>query len=520
VSRITSFAEWILRLPILWGGIAALAFYAMLSQHWINSPLLEQYMAGHRVEYIVGTMFFVGFTAVVMRLLEVAGQFGTLKLDLLDRVPSAGESVGNCDLLLEQLAAVPRRMQESYLVRRLREALEFVCRKNSANGLDQHLRHLEELDAFRMQNAYTIVRIIIWAIPILGLLGTVIGITMAVANLNPQTLEESTAKVTAGLGVAFDHTAEALALTMILMFAKSFVERLETRLLSAVDGRASEELVGRFEATGAGVDPNVAVVRRMSEQVLDAVENLVKRQAEIWRSTIHAAHQQWADINESTGRVIQDSLASSLRDSLSHHAVLLNDSVSKHADHLSSSAAAHAEQLQRSTDDSTTRLHDGLEKLAELLVEALHKHGEVLIASEKEIASENRQHLSEMEDALSRSMVVAAERQEDLIQQSENLLKEMQVALVEAAEATVRQQEQLVKQGDVLLRVVDSTNQIQKLEQSLNQNVAAIERACDFEDVALNLSAAIQLLSVRLGHPPASARAREVAGDDSANRAA
>src|SRR4030095_12522173 len=123
---------------------------------------------------------------------------------------------------------------ETYIVRGWRGALEFVRRKNSADALDAHLRHLEEVESVRVNAAYSMVRIIIWAIPILGLLGTVIGITIAVANLNPETLEESMTKVTHGLGVAFDHTATALSLTMLLMFAKSGVERLEDALLLRV----------------------------------------------------------------------------------------------------------------------------------------------------------------------------------------------------------------------------------------------------------------------------------------------
>ena len=119
--------------------------------------------------------------------------------------------------------------------------------------------------------------------------------------------------------------------------------------------------------------------------------------------------------------------------------------------------------------------------------------------AEKEMGDENRQHLSEVESALGNSMVIATERQENLIRQSENLLKEMQIALVEAAGATVRQQEQLIRQSDVLLKVVDSTGQITRLEESLSQNLAAVDKAHNFEEIAVNLSAAIQLLSARLG---------------------
>ena len=117
-------------------------------------------------------------------------------------------------------------------------------------------------------------------------------------------------------------------------------------------------------------------------------------------------------------------------------------------------------------------------------------------------------------------MVVAAERQENLVLQSEQLLKEMQIALVEAAGTTLRQQEELVRQGDVLLKVVNATGQIKKLEGALNHNLAAVQRACNFEEMALNLSAAIQLLCARAGHLSLSARNMEVAGDEIARGAA
>jgi hypothetical protein len=91
---------------------------------------------------------------------------------------------------------------------------------------------------------------------------------------------------------------------------------------------------------------------------------------------------------------------------------------------------------------------------------------------------------------------------------------------VEATGATVRQQEQLVRQGDVLLKVVDATGQIRTLEETLSHNLAAVQKTSNFEEMAINLSAAIQLLSARLGHFPSAARLREVAGGDAAKEAA
>jgi hypothetical protein len=278
---------------------------------------------------------------------------------------------------------------------------------------------------------------------------------------------------------------------MIIMFLKHAVERSDSRLLDVVDARAAEELVGRFQFTGTDSDPNVASIRRMSEQVVTAVESLASRQAEIWRSSIDETHQQWADVSTSTSKIIQDSLTVVMRQALEEHARRLNEGTHIYAD-----------KLSRSSQETVGHLREGLEKLAELLVDSLHRHGEVLTRSENELAQENRRHLSEVEAALGEAMVVAAERQETLINKSENLLKEMQIALVEAAEATVRQQEQLVRQGDVMLQVVGAAGQVQQLETALNKNLDALVKTQHFDDMALNLTAAIQLLCARTGYTP------------------
>jgi len=508
--------ELLLRQSVLWGGILTANFFAMLYVGTIDSPLLWRYTAGHPVNMVEAAFFFIGMSFLVIRVGSLRSQLKLMDQVSLGLWPTSGQSVAECDRLLVALAELSHRFQRTYLVRRLSEAIQFVRRKSSATELDQYLRHLEEMDSLRMSAAYAVLRIIIWAIPILGFLGTVIGITMAIANLTPEALEQSMTDVTQGLGVAFDTTAEALALTMVLMFTKAWVERTEERVLAATDVKVSEELVGRFQQSSAPEDPNVASIRRMSEQVIVAVETLAARQAEVWKSSIDETHQQWADVSMAAGHIVKDSLSTAVRENLEQHARVLGQNALKHADRIQASADKQVEMLDRGAQESVGRLRDGLEKLGELLVEAMERHGEVLSKTEKELADENRQHLSEVEAALGSSMVIATERQENLIRQSEHLLKEMQIALVEAAGATVRQQEQLIRQSDVLLKVVDSTGQITRLEESLTQNLAAVDKAHNFEEMAVNLSAAIQLLSARLGHYSFPATNRDAAPNQAA----
>lgn len=559
MSTISRLADWVLKQPILWGGLATLGFYTVILGGVIDSPLLRRYTSQDPVEYVEVAMFFVGLAALLIHYGDVLSQRGSVGRRLLDVPPAGGQPVEDAGLMLNQLDQAPRALKQTYLLRRLRDALEYVRRKDSADDLDGYLRRLEDADADRMFSEYALVRLVVWAIPILGFLGTVIGITIAIMKLSPEDLEKSLTGVTAGLGIAFDTTALALALSIILMLIKFYSERSEEALLDRVNQRTFEELTGRFQQYGAGNDPQVASISRMCEHVVRAVETMAARQAEVWRTTLDEQRLQWETVNAhsrralvetvetsgrhwnelaaKTGEQLSQALSVGLAESLSRHAaglaagidaqsVRLAAALDKqsqalgqrveelasvahtHAASLQTGARAHAEQLDRGAKELLGSLRSGLEKMAELLVEALQRHGEILTQAENDLAKENRAHLSEVEAALGEAMVVAADRQEKLINQSESLLKEMQLALVETAGSAIEHQEQLVRQGEVLLRVVDASGQVQQLERVLTRNLEAVGRTHNFEETLNSLAAAIQLLSARVGRAPAEAPLR------------
>jgi hypothetical protein len=324
VSKVSRWIEAISYSPVLWGGAATVLFYTPIEAGQWNHPFVGRYFAGHWVEYVTTALFFVGLTALVIKAIRIKLQFAIFGQPLLDAAGPGGQPVGHAAALLTRLQRSPGAWQESYLVARLREALDYVHRKGSAQTLDDELKYLADLDVAKMHGSYSLVRIVIWAVPIRGFLGTVIGITDAVASLSPESLEQSLPQVTAGLGVAFDTTALSLGLSMILMFNQFFTERYENKLLAAVDSRISLELVGRFEELpGAANDPHVHTIRRLAEAMLQGTETLVQRQADIWRSALDAAHGQWQSLMVQTGQQLDKSLASSLSKSLKEHAVAL-----------------------------------------------------------------------------------------------------------------------------------------------------------------------------------------------------
>ena len=196
-----------------------------------------------------------------------------------------------------------------------------------------------------MHDSYAFSRIVIWAIPIWGFLGTVLGITDAIASLNPSTMEGTLTSVTASLGGVFDTTALALGLSIALMFCQYFIDRTENGLLEEVDERTIVEMHGRFvKVEQVSNDPHVAVVEQMARAVIASAEQLVERQAAVWQHTIDAAHRRWSELTTNGQQQIEAALGKAIA-----------RSVEAHAEQLAAAEAAAADRNRRHWN----RVHKG-----------------------------------------------------------------------------------------------------------------------------------------------------------------
>ncbi len=137
------------------------------------------------------------------------------------------------------------------------------------------------MDAIAQENSFSLLRLITWAMPIVGFLGTVLGITAAISGVTPEALEEGMSGLTSGLSEAFDSTALALALTMLTMFLTSLVEKQEQSILELVDRFVDRCLAHRWKRDVLDQAPVLALVQQSSQAMTAAVESVVNRQAEI-----------------------------------------------------------------------------------------------------------------------------------------------------------------------------------------------------------------------------------------------
>jgi biopolymer transport protein ExbB/TolQ len=379
-----------MRRPVVWGALFTLCFYVLIRKGIIDNPWITRYFASHPVEYIATTMFFVGMAVLWLKsrqLRREPEEPDETTDSILGEVPDGGLAIDEASTLLKRVDEQPEEYRPSYLIRRLRDALEFIERRRCVDGLEEQLRHLAEADEARSHDSYALVRIVISTIPILGFLGTVIGITRAVAELaqvvGEMSFEQAINSVVSGLSVAFDTTALALGLSIVLMFAMFYMTRKERRCLDRVDGLVAGALVGRFRVDESKPDPTVAAVGQMADNVVQKTDDLVQRQAEIWRRSIDVANERWSGMSAAVEQQIETALTRALESSLNSH-----------ADNMKQAEAEAEERANRHRQEVIGMLDKATDSLGAQYGE-LRRQGEVM-----QKTMEATERIIKLEDAL------------------------------------------------------------------------------------------------------------------------
>ena len=139
------------------------------------------------------------------------------------------------------------------------------------------------------ESSYSVPRILVWAIPILGFIGTVIGISSAVNGFSGflseaadvEQIKQGIGTVTTGLAIGFDTTLLALCLSVLVMIPLVLTERFETRLLLAIDVYINDKVLPRLKDTAASLDES---------NIHKAVKQAVKESLPTPEALIQPAH--------------------------------------------------------------------------------------------------------------------------------------------------------------------------------------------------------------------------------------
>jgi hypothetical protein len=226
------------------------------------------------------------------------------------------------------------------MVNRIRKGMELFEKRNNNGEVSTFLDSQSDIDANRISGSYTLLKVLLWAIPILGFIGTVQGLSQAVGSLSagstdPEALKASINNLTQGLGVAFDTTLLGLILSMIMSFPMAIMQKNEEEMLTEIDAFCSEKLLPKLNDSQTGANslllsqaeslPAFAASLSQAHEIflvkLLEASNLMREVSETLKIRLDA-HQSKV---EGTFQESVEKLTAQTRDSLTQPAAQLNE---------------------------------------------------------------------------------------------------------------------------------------------------------------------------------------------------
>jgi hypothetical protein len=245
------------------------------------------------VPYAEVFLFFWAVGMLISKYFKIRRQKRALLFDVLPADIGEKITTKNLDSFLKYISELPRDAVGSFLVTRCVRGLEHFRSRRSAADTATMLASQSDLDAGSVDSSYSLFHVFIWAIPILGFLGTVIGVSSAVGGFTDtlssssdmESLKAGLKNITGGLGTSFDTTLVALSMAMILTFPVTALQKMEGDLIGEVDEYTNEYLLRRLEDGRGGPEQQAsgsAANRIDVQEVVNAALTAHRAELESW----------------------------------------------------------------------------------------------------------------------------------------------------------------------------------------------------------------------------------------------
>ena len=457
-------------------GIAVLIYLMALPFKYFYGLL---YQRGW-VQFAETFFFGWGVAFLILKFIKYRHQESALRLDVMPQELGKDVNKDNVHVFIQHVYSLPVKLRDSLMVNRLRKALELFESRQVNGEVATMMSNQSNIDGSRIGGSYTLVKVFIWAIPILGFIGTVIGLSDAIgyfkgvmspeAVKDPALLMKSMGGVTGGLATAFDTTLLALVYAITLSLPMSSIQKIEEDNLSNIDAYCNEFLLPRLNDgsntaggdMGALADVLTASLTRAHTQFLtglDAASKMVREQSE--------GLDKRANENQ---KLVQENFTKAISS--------FNESASKTLTDLGKSAGTSIETLSNTLKKATDHV-GALEKVASTQQAQLDASVKETLAklqqdSSKVIAEAMKSSITETSKAIENTFKPAVEQVNALTEAVKSTAQHVGTLQKQAAE----------HQGSVQKAMQEAVANVQKdagkvLEESIKASAAQSSRAIE-----------------------------------------
>jgi len=236
------------------------AFFALLTYVCIRVPYLKEFAEvfirpGNLYTTAPATFLFIwAMSLLLLKRRKLAYQERALHLAA---VPQGSEFILNetsARAVLDRIHGLVDHPRHFILLNRIDRALANLRNIGGLSDVSTILKSQAENDENQIASSYTLIGGMVWAIPVLGFIGTVQGLSSAIGGFtrtlavidNLGELKQKLQGVTGGLSTAFETTLVALVMALILQLLISALQKNETDFLDECNDYCHQHVIAKL----------------------------------------------------------------------------------------------------------------------------------------------------------------------------------------------------------------------------------------------------------------------------------
>ncbi len=240
-------------LSVLSAGSMTVGFYLALlplADSAFKSMLTERGFT----PYVIVFLSSWSLAIIFVKSRKLAFQKRTLGIRVVPESPDFVLSVATVDDVANRIKLAVDDHRQFTLFNRIHIALSNLRNLGRVTDIDELLRSQAEADESNMETSYSLLRGFVWAIPVLGFIGTVMGLSTAIggfgqvlgSNSEMSQIASSLKVVTGGLATAFETTLLALVCALAIQLLVTFLRKGEEEFLDACAEYCQRHVVSKL----------------------------------------------------------------------------------------------------------------------------------------------------------------------------------------------------------------------------------------------------------------------------------
>lgn len=240
------------------GALLTVAFYAFVTialkpaarWRWVGEMFLDRGLT----QYVTMFLFFWALSILFVKWRKLCFQRKALELAA---IPNQADFILNPESappVLERIHTLVDATTNFLLLNRIERALSNLKNIGQISDVSNILQTQAQYDEEQVSSSYSLVGGFVWAIPVLGFIGTVQGLSMAIGSFSStikaggdmDAIRNSLESVTLGLSTAFETTLVALVCALILQLLITYLQGRESEFLDDCNDYCHANVVSRL----------------------------------------------------------------------------------------------------------------------------------------------------------------------------------------------------------------------------------------------------------------------------------